>query len=235
MPAKAGIGPPARTRQGAAAANTRICRGRKDFPARPDGGLHAAGLRDPHSARDRARRQDRVAGDRGRGRPGRAHRRARARGARRACRAARRGQHGRRGGPVLARHLLRQAIARDLRPLRRGRTHPRQGRDVERGRRVCRAGAPVPIQPAARAGPEVPRIRQPAAVLRRTVSGRAHHADAGDRPALEEQGDRRAPRRAPPPPREAGEIGDYARVVEAIDAAAASDRMRVPSGRGKFK
>jgi 3-(3-hydroxy-phenyl)propionate hydroxylase len=33
----------------------------------------------------------------------------------------------------------------------------------------------------------------------------------------------------------AGQVGDYARVIEAIDAAAGSDRMRVPSGRGNTK
>ena len=168
---------------------------RKDLPARPHGGLHAAGLRDPHPARDRARRADRVPGDRGRRRAGRAHRRARAGRARRAHGAARRGQHGRRGGPVVARHLLRQALARDLRPLRRRRARARQGRDLERRRRLRRPGAHVPLQPAARARPEVPGVRQPAAVLRRAVPGRAHHAHARGRPALEEQGGGRAPRR----------------------------------------
>ena len=126
-------------------------------------------------------------------RHGRADAGARARGARRAVGRARRGRHGQHRQPL---DLPGQAQPRSLGPLRHRPAHGRQGHHLGAGRGLSRRPGDLPLQPAARARPQVPGLREPAAVLRRGISLRALPGRARDRDALPQQGRRRR-RRTP--------------------------------------
>ena len=52
--------------------------------------------------------------------------------------------------------------------------------------------AALPVQPAAGGGPQAAGLHQPAAILRRGLSGRSRRRASCDRPALAQQGDRRS-------------------------------------------
>ena len=71
----------------------------------------------------------------------------------------------------LPRHLLRQAHAGDLRPARPRRAVPGEGRHLEDRPRLPRRPGGLRLRPAAGGGPRIPRLREPAAVLRRGMAG----------------------------------------------------------------
>ena len=100
--------------------------------------------------------------------------------------AARRRRPDRRG---LARDLLFKTLAGILGPARHRPAHGRQGRGVERRQDLSRRFPALSVQPAARGGPQAARLHQPAAVLRRGLSGRPRRGACRGRPALAQQGD----------------------------------------------
>ena len=67
----------------------------------------------------------------------------------------------------------------------------RQGRGLERRQGVLPRSPALPVRPAARVGPQAPRLHQPAAVLSRAVPGRAAAAHGPRRSALAQPGRRR--------------------------------------------
>ena len=88
----------------------------------------------------------------------------------------------------LARHLLRQAHAGDLRPPGLRRRIARQGRVAGTSARSSSATRLcLSVRPAARGRPPPAGLRQPAAVPLRGLPGRARASAAGCRPALEAQ------------------------------------------------
>ena len=123
------------------------------------------------------------------------------RGAGRACRSDRSGAAGRahrarrqrrHALQRLARDLLCQAHARNLRPARLRRPDGREGRELERRQGVPAGRTDLHVQPAARNRPCASGVHQSSAVLRRRLSGRARAEHAKPADALEEQGHRPA-------------------------------------------
>ena len=102
-------------------------------------------------------------------------------------RAARRRRPDRRG---LAGDLLFKTLARILGPARHRPAHGRQGRGVERRQDLSRRVSALSIQPAAGAGAQAAGLHQPAAILRRGLSGRSRRRTPCCRPALAQQGNR---------------------------------------------
>ena len=105
-----------------------------------------------------------------------------------------------RGVPVVRprqrRHACRPARARSASPSARWRSSTASAAATAWSARACRWNvgkvflqrrAGLPLRPAARGRPRAARVRQPAAVLRRGLPGRARGAAAADRPALEER------------------------------------------------
>ncbi len=109
-----------------------------------------------------------------------------ARRARRAVGRARRGRHGEPWQPL---DLPGQAQSRDLGSLRHRGAHGREGHHLDGRRGLSSRQAGLPLQSGARARPQVPALREPAAVLRRGIPLRALRCRAADRAAPSQQGD----------------------------------------------